>query len=131
MTIEKNCERQAELSVIQPFTFADFVSGADTPAVQVPGGAIVTGGDFIIDTAFDSTVSDTFTIGDATVGNRYGAAIDGQAAARTALVPTGFKYPTQDNVTLNWTGAGAAPTAGAGRLIMRYVVAGRAQTTQG
>lgn len=129
--MKKNCERQATLNVIQKFTFADFVSGVAQAAVEVPGGAIPVGGQFVVDEAWNSGTSDTFTVGDGGVGNRYKGGIDGHAVALTALVPTGYKYPTQDNVTITWTGVGAAPTAGSGRLIMQYVVEGRAHSTQG
>lgn len=129
--MDKNCERQSPLIVIQKFTFADFVSGVAQNAIEVPANAICIGGDFVVDTAWNSATSDTFIVGDSGDTDRYKAAINGQTAARTALVPTGYKYTTQSNVSITWTGVGTAPTAGAGRLIMQYAVAGRAHATQG
>jgi len=131
--MKKNYLRQSTLNVIQDFDFSDFVgkSGVAQLAVEVPGGAVAVGGQLVVDTAFNSGVSDTFKVGDSAADNRYGAAINGQAEAATDLTITGHSYSAQDNVTLTWTGAGAAPTAGAGRLIMQYVVAGRAHCTQG
>lgn len=127
--MDKNCERQLPLIAVQPFTFADFVSGTAKAAVEVPGGAEVIGGLLVIDTPFNSETSDTLKIGDSGDDDRYKAGINGQTAAATALVPTGYEYTTLSNVTLTWTGVGAAPTAGAGRLILQYV--GPTKSTQG
>jgi hypothetical protein len=57
--------------------------------INLPYGAVVTGGEWVTETAFDTAGFD-ITVGDATTGNRYLAATDVKGAARTALVPTGY-----------------------------------------
>lgn len=131
MAITQNSDRQYPLSAYVEFSYADFVSGVYAAAVDMPADAIVVGGDFVITTAFNSATSDTFTVGDDTDDDEYGAAINGQTAARTALVPTGFQFAQNGTVGLKWTGAGAAPSAGAGFLHVQYVREGRSNENQG
>lgn len=126
----KQDARQGIKVAIADFTFADFVSGTGKAAVKLPQNAIVVAGYLAISTAFDSVTSDTITVGDAAVANRYKAGINGQSAALTALVPTGFKTTAAGDVLITWTGVGTAPTAGAGRLVLQYIVTTRAESTQ-
>lgn len=129
MSITKNDARQEVQSALVSFTYADFVSGTLAPAVDLPYGAIITGGFIVIDTAFDSATSDTIIVGDSVDGDRYAAAVDGQAAALTALTPTGYKYTAIDEMGITLTSVGT-PTAGAGRLCVEYIIDGRATHTQ-
>lgn len=132
MTITKNPARQELVAAYVDFTFADLASGVDFPAIQLPAGAVVTGGDVTVKTAFNSATSDVVDVGDATVENRY--LNDGalSAVARVPLVPTGFvTTPTQRDITLRWVGVSTAPTAGAARLSVQYYVQGRAAFAQG
>ena len=131
MALTPSSARQSIICATASFTYADLATGVETPAVQVPQGAIVLGGFLVIDTAFNSGTSDTLTVGDATTADRYKAAINGQSAALTALIPTGLEYTVQDSVTVTNTIVGAAPTAGAGRLVLYYIVDGRAAFSQG
>lgn len=57
--------------------------------INLPPNAVVIGGDWVTETVFDTAGLD-ITVGDATTGNRYLASADLKAAARTALVPTGY-----------------------------------------
>ena len=133
MTIAKVDSRQDTLVAIVPFTFADFAAhdGTLEDAIELPQNAIVVGGGIVIDTAFDGVTSDTITVGDAGAADRYAAGVNAQAAAYTALTPTGFKMLAQGNVGIGNTNVGGLATAGAGRLILEYVVDGRAHHTQG
>lgn len=57
--------------------------------INLPYGAVVTGGEVVTETTFDTAGLDV-AVGDATTGNRYLASTDVKAAGRTALVPTGY-----------------------------------------
>ena len=133
MTIAKKDSRQDILVAMVPFTFADFTANDGTleDAIELPQNAVVVGGGIVIDTAFNGTTSDTLTVGDSDVDDRYKAGIDAQATGYTALVPTAFKMLAQGNVGIGNTNVGGVATAGAGRLILEYVVDGRAHHTQG
>jgi hypothetical protein len=131
MTIEKPEARSDVKVAIVDFTHANFVSGVLQAAAELPPNAIVVGGHLHLTTLFDSVTSDTMTIGDADVDNRYAAAINAKTTAYTALVPTGYKYTTRKDIGIKWTGVGTAPTQGAGRLVVQYVIQGRSVSTQG
>lgn len=133
MAIKKVSGRQHSLEAVVTVNFADVAgsSGIALAAIEVPEGGQVIGGEVDSDTAFNSATSDSLQIGDSGSNNRYLGATSIQATGRTALVPTGYKYPTVDNVTVKWTGVGAVPTAGSFRLRVAYIVDGKADLTQG
>lgn len=133
MTITKNTGRQEVVSAYVEFTFAAIPTTATAyPALDLPVGAIVVGGDLTVTTAWDTGTTATLAIGDATVSNRYLAATDLKTAARTALVPTGFTHTSVDNVLKGLTAlVGTAATAGAARLRVDYIVKGRTAFSQG
>lgn len=130
MPITKNDNRQAPTIAQAAFAIGDFdASGVAEVAIDMPAGAVVVGGDLIIDVAFNNQVSDTITVGDAGNNARYKAGIDGQSAARTALIPTGYVVvgPSTGSIMLKRTAGGAehATPAGSGRLIVEYIYTNR------
>lgn len=137
MPIKKLSGRQEVIAATADFTFADVASGVYVPAVDLPGGAIVVGGHLAITTIFNSATDDKFSIGDkvgvaAAAAATYAAqSADITAAGAVPVVATGKKYAEPSTVGVVWTGTGAAPTAGAGRLTVLYIVDGRAAFTQG
>lgn len=131
MTIEFDSGRQYPLTAMVRFTFSDLVSGTYAPMIELPPDAIVVSGFLQLDTLFDSTTSDTVTVGDVASANRYKAAINAKTTAFTALVPTGYQYTSTKTVGITWTGVGTAPTQGAGYLLVEYIREGRSQENQG
>jgi len=131
MSITKDVGRQYPLIARVAFTFEDFVSGTIQAAVDIPGGAVVTGGAIVITTAFDSATSDTMTVGDVgDVETRYETSVDGSSAARSVLALDGVAYAAPAEIGIKWTGVGAAPAQGAGYLDVEYAIDGRAQEVQ-
>ena len=137
MPIKKLSGRQEVIAATADFTFADVTDATYMPAVDLPAGAIVVGGGLAITTIFNSATTDTFAIGDkdgaaAAVNTTYAAtSADITAAGNIPVVPTGKKYASPSTVGVVWDGTGAAPTAGAGRLTVLYIVDGRAAFSQG
>lgn len=137
MTITKNSGRQEVIAATADFTYADVTSGTYAGAVDVPAGAIVVGGHLAITTIFNSATDDKFSIGDKVGANAAAAATyaaqsaDITAPGAVEIVPTGKKYTEPSTVGIVWTGTGAAPSAGAGRLTVLYIVDGRAAFSQG
>lgn len=131
MPITKNPNRQDVLVAMVEIDFDDVVSGVDQAAVELPGGAIVVGGDVTVITPFNAGTSDVLDVGDGVSQNRYLNDANIHAAGRAALVPTGYVMPQIGNMTVRWTGVGGAPTAGKVRLSVHYVVEKRAHTSQG
>ncbi|ODS67298.1 MAG: hypothetical protein ABS37_00350 [Acidovorax sp. SCN 65-108] len=137
MPITKKSGRQEVIAATVEFSFADLVSGAYAAAVDVPGGAIVDSGYCAILTIFNSGTDDKFSIGDkvgsasATATTYAAQSADITAPGIIQIVPTGKKYAEPSTIGIVWTGSGAAPTAGTGRLTVKYIVDGRAAFTQG
>ena len=130
MTITKNAGRQCEDVAYVDVEYSDLTSGVAEGAVELPPGAVITGGKLVKSTAFDSATSDSLIVGDADDDDRYLTANDLQSAGISALTATGHEH-TGGDVTVTWTGAGTAPTAGKFTLAVHYYVRGRAQTTYG
>ena len=131
MSISKKDGRQFPLMACVDIGWADFVSGTLEAAVELPAGAIVIGGNLLVTEVFDSVTSDNMTVGDALDEDRYLGATSMQALGLTPLVPTGFIPTGITNVTLTLTSVGGGIAAGAGKLMVEYIVPGRGQTTQG
>jgi hypothetical protein len=112
-----------------PFSFADFVkAGAAAFLVMagLPPKARVVGGAVTITEAFNSTTSDTGTVGDSTSTGRFKTGINMQALGVTALVPTGDTVDllTDSAFGMKWTPGDGVPTTGKGFLDVEFVVTG-------
>ena len=131
MPITKDSARQDVACAIVPFTYADFVSGTFNPAAELPIGAIIVGGAVRIDTAFNSATSDVLGVGISTSTAKYGSAFNIHAAGSFPLTGLGIKEADKIDIGLTWTGVGAVPTAGAGRLVVMYAKASKVEWSQG
>jgi hypothetical protein len=129
--VARSSARQHVISAYLDITYLNFVSGTDAAAIELPQGAVVVGGDVVVDTAWNSATSDVISVGDPVTYNRYLSAQSIAAAARTAIVPTGYIYIAPTLISVRWVGAGTAPSAGAGRVRVDYIVRGRSQFPQG
>jgi hypothetical protein len=98
-------------------------------AIPLPPGAVVIGGEVVVETAYAGPTAATVSVGDASSATRYANAVSMLAAGRTALTLTGFSVTTQNiRLTVNATVANA--TAGRVSVRVMYVVANRAQEVQ-
>ncbi|MFM2253817.1 MAG: hypothetical protein RJB68_2154 [Pseudomonadota bacterium] len=134
MPIKKNANRQDLIVAVLDINFADPAAyGTAENAIELPVGAVVSGGDVVITTPFNSTTN-TLTLGDVTTANRYANALDLKAAAgtRTALGGLGTQITsTISQIRVNLAQTGGVPTAGAVRVTVQYYVLNRARFTQG
>lgn len=128
--------RQNPCATSFPFTFDQLTSAVFVPLIKLPTNAVLISLYAIIDTVFNSATSDTISIGDQPTGasarpTQYAAAVTAQALGKLAgAAPTGYKYAAAGSLGIVWTGVGAAPTTGAGRLIVEYIIDGRATEVQ-
>lgn len=99
-------------------------SATSFDVINLPRGAIVTGGQLMVHTAFD-TASYAVIIGDSSTANRFLATADRKAVATTALVPTSFRNTTGLNIRMEITNADVC-TTGKATLIVQFVVEGKA-----
>lgn len=97
--------------------------------INLPVGAIVTGGEVVTETAVGGSTAYNISVGDSGSATRYLGATDRVTAGRTALVPTG--YVGAGN-RLRVTVAPTVATATAGKVTVRvqYIVRARVNETQ-
>ena len=99
MAITKNAGRQEVIAARVTGTFGtgnDIAVAGTYPAIDIPAGAIVIGGNLVISDATTATVD--VHIGDGVDDNRYADNVDGAATGLTALTLTGYKYTTPDTI---------------------------------
>ncbi len=116
--------------VITAASVSGVTTGGPVAAVELPKGAIVVGGDVVVEEVFNST-TDTLAIGDDGSTARYGSGIALQSLGRTALTLTGYKYLALNTVDALYTHTGGPATTGRARIRVEYVVAGRVAFSQG
>lgn len=92
--------------------------------INLPRDAVVVGGEWITDTAFDAATY-TVSVGDADSGTRYINAQDLKGTGRTALTLTGYRHTTGKNVRVTVVAADTC-TTGKASLRVLYVIEGRA-----
>lgn len=128
MAIQLNDGRQEPLVAEAAFGFADLVSGVASTICEIPAGAIVQSILLVVDTAWNSGTSDSLVVGDAGSANRYMGATSIAATGVKACTPTGYQHTNATNaIKATWTGVGAAPTTGAARAFIQYIVPGKAE----
>jgi hypothetical protein len=133
VAIKKNAARQELIVAHLDIGYADPTTyGTAEEAFDLPGNAILFGGDVVVKTAWNSATTATLKLGDATDDDRYTAsAIDLKTAGRTALTLTGYKHTGAESLKALIAQTGAAATAGAARITISYYVEGRAAFSQG
>ena len=131
--LKKNAGRQELIVATMLIAFADPAAyGTAEDAIDLPGGAVVTGGDVTVITPWNSATSATLKLGDKLDDDRYTtAAIDLKTAGRTALTVTGYQTPIAESIKALLAQAGAGATAGLARVTVHYYVQGRSAFTQG
>lgn len=133
MPIKKNSSRQELIAAHLTIGFANITAyGTAEPAIDLPGNAVVVGGDVVVTTAWNSATTATLKLGDAADDDRYtAAAVDLKTVGRTALTLTGFKHTVSEALKALVAQTGAAATAGSARITIQYFVEGRSTFTQG
>ena len=131
-----NAARGAQYPLLADFTFNfnDTIEATDgvvkalnAPLVaeiaDLPYGAVVIGGEAVVETADAASTTWTLSLGDSASATRYLDALTLKTAARTALTLTGFRATEALRATIAQTGT--APTAGKATVRVLYVLAGR------
>ena len=130
MSITLDPNRQWVKKAWVTIPFSALTSGQAASAINMPPGAVITGGSVVVTTAFNSATSDALTVGDTTSATKYLSTDNIHTTGLTALVPTGYVSQGED-LQVTWTGVGAAPTAGSFTLGIDYYIQGEAEMTYG
>ena len=126
MAITKNPAVQDVQVKTVDINLADVTTGVDVAAMDLPPNAVILSGHLYTTEAWNSTTSDVMDVGDSGSQNRY--LNDGNiraANALVALVPTGVAH-AGGALTVRWVSGGGTPTTGKVRLVVQYIVLGRA-----
>lgn len=135
-TLKASRNAQWKLSADFTFTMADAmkdVNGATTnfkatagvfDVINLPPNALITGGDLIVETVSNDSGTATIKVGDSVNDARYLGATSIKSAARTALVPTGYRG-NGENLRITLANQNGDATAGKVRVRVDYVIDGR------
>lgn len=109
--------------------FYNFGGDPVVPMFNLPQGAVILGGDIIVETAYTGTTAATLSVGDSGSATKYASAVNLMAAARTALtLPAATTGGLNVIGTLALTVADA--TAGKVRVRIEYTIEGRGNEVQ-
>lgn len=110
--------------------YTDLASGTFVGLIELPPGALITGGAAYALIASDAATSEVINIGTSGTGNAYGSIANSKTAGRTALTLPGSTTSGKTVVGLTRTAVGAQ-TMGTYGLHVEYVIAGGSDGTQG
>lgn len=97
--------------------------------IGLPPLATVIGGEVVVETASNDTGTATVKVGDSASDARYLSATSIKTAARTALVPTGFRGAGED-IRITLANADGGATAGTVTVRVLYTIQNRSQEVQ-
>ena len=106
---------------------ATYTDAVVCQAINLPEGAVVVGGDIVVETAGVGPTAYTVSLGDSVSPTRYAAAVDLKTAARTALSLSGYR--STENIRLTIASTVANATAGKATVQVLYYLPARANET--
>lgn len=95
--------------------------------INLPEGAVVVGGEVVVETAGVGPTAYTISLGDSSSATRYASAVDLKTAARTALTLTGYRATENMRLTIASTVANAS--AGKATVRVLFVLPNRINET--
>lgn len=106
--------------------FADLTSGTAVTIGKLPSGAIIDDAYVVVTTAFDSGTSDLMDMGTSGDPNGFMSAVSvasvGKKSADDLATSDDLVLSADTDVSVTWTGAGAAATAGAFEAVVKFIV---------
>lgn len=123
--------RQERAAAYFQVKLADFLANSNTIKLGMPQGSAVVGGFINVQTAFNSTGTDTLEIGTPDSLARYLGGTTLKTAAITPVVPTGYQHDDQnDIITLTRVPADTTATTGVVIVCIEYYALLKAQWTE-
>lgn len=105
-------------------TFGDAI---DAYVLNLPEGAVVVGGEVVVETAGAGPTAYTVSLGDSGSATRYANAVDLKTAARTALTLSGYR--ASENLRLKIASTVANATAGKFTVRVLFTILNKANET--
>ena len=120
---------QWQSALVQPFDYTDFASAALIAAIapKLPMGAMVLSTKVVVTTQFNGGASSTLSVGISGSTTKYANAVDIDAATGVVAgaTATGIPLASEETLVLTPSANAIASTAGAGYIVIEYVVAGK------
>lgn len=130
MTITTNFARQDMKVAWVDINLADVATGVVQDAIKMPQtNYVVAGGSLYTSEAWNSTSTDTMSVGDDDAATTYLNGVDIHATGIDAITPTGVVG--DGDITVTWTSGGGVPTTGISRLMIFYYLLGASDATFG
>lgn len=92
-------------------------------AINLPEGAVVVGGELVVETPYAGSTAATLSLGDSASATRHANAVDLKTGARTAVTLTGYRASENLRATLAYTVANA--TAGKATVRLLFTLPNR------
>lgn len=126
-------DRQWPLVAVARFGFDDVSSEAAVEVLEIPGNAVVTGGQVLVVTAFDDSGTASLAVGDADDPNRFGDInVKALGSAELTIGTANRQYSVPTQLTVTFSGQNNDGTEGVGEvlLLVEYVIENRCNETQ-
>jgi hypothetical protein len=135
MAFTKSPERQYPLTAVVELDYTDLPSGEAVEVIDLPPGAMVIDGFAQILVQDNAGTSSVFDVGDADDDDRYVTDLDlksGQVGSFELFSANGLarEYTGGGVIEVKRTAVGTASTAGRVRVVVTYIVNGRANEAQ-
>ena len=117
-------DTMADINGVEKSFGSTYTHAIVAQAVNLPEGAVIVGGEVVVETAGVGPTVYTVSPGASSSATRYANAVDLKTAARTALTLTGYR--TSENLRLTIASTVANATAGKATVRVLYVMPGRA-----
>jgi hypothetical protein len=118
---------QYPLVLEQPFNYEDFAVSPVALAPKLPVGAMVLSTKIVVETVFNGGAASTLSVGIEGATTKYANAADLDAATGVVAgaTATGIPLSSEETLLLTPSANAIASTAGKGRVVIEYIVAGR------
>lgn len=132
MTNPTNRMHQYQMALEQAFDFTDAAINPCVLAPKLPMGAMVLSTRVIVETQFNGGAASSLSVGIAGSTTKYANAVDLDAATGivNGATATGIPLANEETLLFTFSANAIASTAGKGRVVIEYLVAGRGNEAQ-
>lgn len=116
-------DTMADIAGVEKSFGANYTHAIVCTPINLPDGAVIIGGELVVETAGVGPTAYTVALGDSGSATRYLPATSLLAAARTALTLTGYRVTENLRLTINSTVANA--TAGKATVRVMFTIPNR------
>ena len=127
-----NTMHQWQMYLEQPFDFADAAITPCKLTPKLPMGAMVLSARVVVETVFNGGAASTISVGISGNTTKYvnAADIDAATGIVAGATTSGIPLASEETLLFTFSANAQASTAGKGRVIVEYIVAGKGNEAQ-